>query len=274
MAAEGHVGLDVEGPIPRMVAGDGGVFDHRLPLGHGQHKLLAKSGRNGSAGFKQGFEMTSFLTGQLDAASAMTYNEHNVVLEAGVKPEDLNVISYNAEGVGMLEDHLFINQTALKGNKDALVRFLAASQKGWIYAVQNQGEAVDMVMTRVDPSATTRAHQETMMKEVAKLVMPEGLTPGQVGVIDPAKFQTTADIALKFKVISKAASGAYINDYINIAGQMNGYNIYAINPGGMLCLMCDGSVQTVSTSIGILPWSAAVTPTGGSTCPPTARSST
>jgi hypothetical protein len=48
-----------------------------------------------------------------------------------------------------------------------------------------------------------------------------------------------------------------------VPGQMNGYNIYAVNPGGMLCLMCDGSVQTVSTSIGILPWSAAVTPTGG-----------
>src|SRR5215218_8023977 len=42
---------------------------------------------------KQGFEMDSFVNGQLDAASAMTYNEYNVVLEAGVKPDELNVIS-------------------------------------------------------------------------------------------------------------------------------------------------------------------------------------
>ena len=32
---------------------------------------------------KQGFEMDTFLNGQLDAASAMTYNEYQVVLEAG-----------------------------------------------------------------------------------------------------------------------------------------------------------------------------------------------
>ena len=51
-----------------------------------------------------GFEMDTFLNGQLDAASAMVYNEYPVVLEAGVKPEDINIISYNAEGVGMLED--------------------------------------------------------------------------------------------------------------------------------------------------------------------------
>jgi prepilin-type N-terminal cleavage/methylation domain-containing protein len=48
-----------------------------------------------------------------------------------------------------------------------------------------------------------------------------------------------------------------------VPSQMNGYNIYALNGGGMLALMCDGSVRTINTSIGILPWSAAVTPTGG-----------
>ncbi len=48
-----------------------------------------------------------------------------------------------------------------------------------------------------------------------------------------------------------------------IPSQMNAYNIYAVNSGGMLALMCDGSVRTINTSIGILPWSAAVTPTGG-----------
>ena len=58
-------------------------------------------------------------------------------------------------------------------------------------------------MKRADASTTNRDHQVTMMKEVAKLVMPEGLAPDKVGVIDPAKFETTADIALKFNVITK-----------------------------------------------------------------------
>ena len=43
-----------------------------------------------------------------------------------------------------------------------------------------------------------------MMREVAKLVQPEGLAADKIGFIDPAKFHTTADIALKFNVISQA----------------------------------------------------------------------
>ena len=80
---------------------------------------------------KQGFDMDAFLNGQLDAASAMTYNEYQVVLEAGVKPEDLNVINYTTEGVGMLEDHVFVTEDTLKNKKDMLVKFMAAAQHGW-----------------------------------------------------------------------------------------------------------------------------------------------
>jgi prepilin-type N-terminal cleavage/methylation domain-containing protein len=48
-----------------------------------------------------------------------------------------------------------------------------------------------------------------------------------------------------------------------VPSQMNGYNIYPVNAGGMLILMCDGSVQTITPSISMLVWSALVTPTGG-----------
>ncbi|HKP53798.1 MAG TPA: ABC transporter substrate-binding protein [Chloroflexia bacterium] len=170
---------------------------------------------------KQGFEMNTFLNGQLDAASAMVYNEYPVVLEAGVKPEELNIISYNDEGVGMLEDHVFVTEDTLKNKRDVLIRFLAASQKGWQDAVTDQTAAVDATMKRADPATTNREHQVTMAKEVAKLVMPSGLAADKVGVIDEAKFKTTADIALKFNVISKAAENAYTNELINEAAKMN-----------------------------------------------------
>jgi len=171
---------------------------------------------------KQGFEMDTFLNGQLDAASATTYNEYNVVLEAGLKPEDLNVISYNQEGVGMLEDHVFVTEQTMKDKKDMLTRFLAASQKGWQDAVKDQAYAVDSVMKRADKSTTDRNHQVSMMREVAKLVQPEGLDATKIGFVDPTKFQTTADIALKFNVITKPAQNAYTNDLMTAAAALNG----------------------------------------------------
>lgn len=166
---------------------------------------------------KQGFEMDSFLNGQLDAASAMTYNELQVVYEAGVKPDDLNIISYNTEGVGMLEDHVFVTEDTLKAKKDVLAKFLAASQKGWVDAVKDPQYAVDATMKRADKATTNRDHQVSMIKEVAKLVMPDGLGAEKVGFIDEAKFKTTADIALKYNVITKPAQNAFTNDVMTAA---------------------------------------------------------
>src|SRR3954447_7927113 len=119
---------------------------------------------------KQGFDMDSFLNDKLDAASAMVYNEYPVVLEAGVKPEDVNIINYNVEGVGMLEDHVFTTEQNVKDKKDLLVRFLAAAQKGWITAIKDENAGVEATMARVDKSTTNRDHQVSMMHEVAKLV--------------------------------------------------------------------------------------------------------
>jgi NitT/TauT family transport system substrate-binding protein len=170
---------------------------------------------------KQGFEMDTFINDQLDAASAMVYNEYPVVLEAGIPASDINIINYNDEGVGMLEDHLFATEDTVKNKRDILIRFLAASQKGWQDAVNDQNYAVDAVMKRVDPNTTNRDHQVTMMKEVAKLVMPSGLTADRVGFVDEAKFKTTADIALKFNVISKPAENAYTNDLMTEAAKLN-----------------------------------------------------
>ena len=47
---------------------------------------------------QQPFDMNLLLQKQVDAAAAMTYNEYKQVLDAGVKPEDLVVIDFNAEG--------------------------------------------------------------------------------------------------------------------------------------------------------------------------------
>jgi hypothetical protein len=55
-----------------------------------------------------------------------------------------------------------------------------------------------------------------MMAEVAKLVMPTGMSKDQIGMMDAARFKTTADIALKFHVINAPADGAksYTNDFV------------------------------------------------------------
>jgi len=165
---------------------------------------------------KQGFTMDPFLAGQMDAASAMTYNEYQIVLESGVKAEDLNVINYTQEGVGMLEDNLFTSEDTVKNKKDLVQRFVRASIKGWQGAADDQKLAVDAVMKYAEKGSTTADHQTRMMSEVAKLILPAGMSKDQLGVMDAGRFKTTADIALKFHVINAPADPAtsYTNEFV------------------------------------------------------------
>ncbi|WP_310830630.1 ABC transporter substrate-binding protein [Paenibacillus pedocola] len=170
---------------------------------------------------KQGFTMDQFLGGEIDAASAMTYNEYQVVLESGIKAEDLNVIDMNDEGVAMLEDNLFANKEWLAENKETAAKFVRASLKGWKDAIADPEAAVDSVMKLAEEGSTTREHQLTMMTEVAKLIQPEGFDAAKMGYTDAAAFQQTADIALKFGVIKEASKvdEAYTNEIVEMAAK-------------------------------------------------------
>lgn len=170
---------------------------------------------------KQGFTMDQFLGGELDAASAMTYNEYQVVLESGIKPEELNVIDMNDEGVAMLEDNLFANSEWLEANKETAAKFVRASLKGWQDAIANPSEAVDIVMEQAESGSTTKDHQLKMMEEVAKLIQPEGFDLSKLGYTDDAAFKQTADIAKKFGVIKEEPdlTKAYTNEIMDMASK-------------------------------------------------------
>ena len=116
----------------------------------------------------------------------------------------------------MLEDNLFATEDMVTNKPDLVQRFVRASLKGWQSAIDDQAGAVDTVMKYVEPGSTTAEHQTRMMSEVAKLVMPPGVTADQIGVMDAGRFATTADIAYKFHVINAPADPAksYTNAFV------------------------------------------------------------
>ena len=71
-------------------------------------------------------------------------------------------------------------------------------------------------MGHAEPGSTTLDHQTRMMSEVAKLIFPDGAPTDTIGVMDAGRFQTTADIALKFHVINSPADPAksYTNAFV------------------------------------------------------------
>jgi NitT/TauT family transport system substrate-binding protein len=166
---------------------------------------------------KQDFDMSGLLGGSLDAAQAMTYNEFAQVLEAKnpatgnlYQAGDLNVISFNDVGTGMLQDAIFARESYLAkpGNEDIAAKFLAASLKGWIYCRDNSQACVDIVLK--NGSTLGASHQAWQMNEINALIWP---SPNGIGALDSASWDQTVQIATTYKVLkAQPSEGAFRTD--------------------------------------------------------------
>ncbi|MFF0903512.1 UNVERIFIED_CONTAM: ABC transporter substrate-binding protein [Kocuria sp. CPCC 205316] len=178
---------------------------------------------------QQAFDMNGFLSRDIDAAQAMTYNEYAQVLESTdpdtgelYRPEDLNVIDWNEEGTAMLQDAVWADAGRLAEDEqyaDTTVQFLKAVVKGWGYAKDNPEEAASIVTE--NGSTLGQSHQLWMTNETNKLIWPA--TNG-IGVLDEAAWENTVEIATGTKnetgatIISGAPpEDAYTTEYIEQA---------------------------------------------------------
>ena len=180
-----------------------------------QRAALVKNGMNPDKDVtlvKQNFDMLAFLNHEIDAASAMTYNELAQVLETKnpdtgklYSLKDLRVFKYNDLGTGMLQDGIFVRGDWIKdpANQATAVKFLEATFKGWIYCRDHYKACVNIVLA--NGPALPRGHQTWQMNEVNALIWPNKLG---IGVMNPADYAKTAKISLTYKVISKPASKA------------------------------------------------------------------
>ena len=171
----------------------------------------------------QGFDMNQFLNDEIQVASAMTYNELELVYEAGIKPEDLTIFNLQDNGVGMLQDGLFVKRDFLDKNQDLLARFLRASMKGWDYSIMNQEAAVDLMgLDFTANDVTARAHQVKSMAAIAKLCVADKGTTQGLFYVDPTKMENTLNIAKAYvKEVKEGnaidVSKIYTNDIWNKA---------------------------------------------------------
>lgn len=178
---------------------------------------------------QQAFDMNGFLSGDIDAAQAMTYNEYAQVLETMnpktgklYQPSDLNVINWNDQGTAMLQDAIWANADKLASDKAYAAnttKFVKASIEGWVYARDHPQEAADIVAKA--GSTLPAGHQLWMTNEVNKLLWPS--TDG-LGVIQKKAWDQTVKIALGTKddtgstiITAKPPATAYSNKYVDAA---------------------------------------------------------
>jgi NitT/TauT family transport system substrate-binding protein len=198
---------------------------------------------------KQPFDMNLFLKHQIDAASAMTYNELAQVLEVKnpktnklYKLSDLNVIKMANIGTGMLEDGIFGTESWLKDKKNQATakKFLVASFKGWIYCRSHLKDCVKIVLSH--GPTLLKGHQTWQMNEINALIWP---APLGIGLMNPKDYKFTAKTTAKYNHLKKVPGHeAYRTDLAKAAQKTlkkQGYDIYGkrwkkakvkVTPGG------------------------------------------
>lgn len=160
----------------------------------------------------QAFDMDGFDDDSIMLASAMTYNELGLVkndYDGGYSYGDsVMYIDMNDEGVAMLEDNLFCTKEFAQENPNTVKAFIAASIKGWEYAVENPEEAAEIVYNY--GSSVSPEHQSYMAGEVAKLVTTdtEGNTVTEIGKMDEDAMQQTLDLAKKYITLDDSDAAA------------------------------------------------------------------
>jgi NitT/TauT family transport system substrate-binding protein len=197
-------------------------------LGGNEHKLFAALNENGLDPqtaveiVKQPFDMNLFLSRDIDAAAAMTYNELAQVLETKnpktgqlYQLDDLNVFRMSELGTGALEDGVFVREDWIEDedNQDIAKRFLKASFRGWLYCRDNPEDCLRIVLD--NGPTLPEGHQRWQLNEVNALIWP---APSGIGVMEPESWEITKQITLDGEVIKKPASDdAYRTDLAEAA---------------------------------------------------------
>jgi NitT/TauT family transport system substrate-binding protein len=199
-------------------------------LGGDQYELFAaltKAGMDpannkGVTIVQQPFDMGLFLNHQVDAASAMTYNELAQVLETKdpktgklISLNDLNVLKMQNVGTGMLEDNLFSTAAYLKSKAHQQIaeKVIAATLQGWIYCRDHVAQCVNFTL-KAGPTLP-KGHQMWMMNQINQLIWPS--TTG-IGIMDKASYSRTWKLMKQFGGIKKTpTAGAYRTDLARAA---------------------------------------------------------
>ena len=114
-----------------------------------------------------------YIYGAVDATLCYTFSELiSLNLAIGDIPDD-HIIRFSEFGYDCPEDGLYVTEDYYSNNKESVDKFVRASIKGWEYAREHKGEALEISWKYVQEGniTTNREHQRRMLEEYLRLQM-------------------------------------------------------------------------------------------------------
>ena len=118
----------------------------------------------------QTYNINDFIDKKVDAATAFRSNELFVLDEKKVSYNIIDPVEY---GFTTNANNLFTSHEKIQNNPQQVKNFLAATQKGWQYAIEHIDEVAELIHTKYQPNKSTQhlAYEGRVTKELMLLNM-------------------------------------------------------------------------------------------------------
>jgi len=133
------------------------------------------------------------LTDAIAALNVMRYNEYHQLIQAGLDPDEITVFAMEDYGLNIPEDGIYCTREFYESNPKVAQDFGEATMDGWLYAINNPEEALDIIMDLMRRSniPTNRPHQRWMLDVQREVILAR---PGMVGRLDSKTFEFAKDM--------------------------------------------------------------------------------
>lgn len=167
------------------------LVGHRLAIEPQSAELLAlfqKEGLNEKDIQQKAhtFDPGDLVGGRVDAMSAYSTDEPFLLREAGI---DTTIFSPRSGGIDFYGDTLFTTQSELQNHPERVRALLAASLKGWQYAMQHPDEIIDLILREYSPRHS-RQHLQFEAAETARLIQSPLV---EIGHNNPGRWRHMAE---------------------------------------------------------------------------------
>lgn len=152
----------------------------------------------------------SLILGTVDVVDDYITDAPYLIRKAGKEPVTFKPIDY---GIDFYGDILFTSENELINQHKRTIRFREATIKGWIYAMNNKEEIINLIRNKYNPSISAE-FLEFEAQQMEKLLIPKLVRPGHMNI---ERWQHIAETYQLLGLMENNYSldGFLINDYLN-----------------------------------------------------------
>lgn len=172
---------------------------------------------------KHNFDDDSLVKGLTDVMSGYRSNQPIRYQAEGLK---INIIDPSSYGVDFYGDLIFTTEDEVKSNLPRVKKFVSASIKGWIYALEHQEEIAELLIDKYNVN-TEKSVILAEASETANLVKHKIV---QIGTVFPKRFESIAQTYRDLGMVDKDSNinGLFVKDYEELPFELDKRYIFVL----------------------------------------------